>query len=75
MAVCGTGAPLLTEIWSGFYASHAPPYPQATCLAAMAAQDMDWLNLPPAEPLYLRPPDATLPDPEKRIKWRGARPA
>ena len=75
MAVCGTGSPLLTEIWSGFYASHAPPYPQAACLAAMAAQDTDWLNLPPPEPLYLRPPDATLPDPERRIKWRGARPA
>ena len=75
MAVCGTRAALLTETWSGFYASEAPPYPQAVCLAAMAAQDKDWLNLPLAEPLYLRPPDATLPDPEKRIKWRDAHPA
>ena len=75
MAVCGTGAPLLSATWSGFYASPAPPYPQADRLAAIAAQDADWFNLPPAEPLYLRPPDATLPDPEKRIKWRDARPA
>ena len=75
MAVCGTGAPLLAAHWSGFYASHAAPYPHAVYLAEMAAQDDDWSDLPPAEPLYLRPPDATLPDPDKRIKWRGARPA
>ena len=75
MAVCGTGAVLLAEAWTGFYALDAPPYPQAAILAAMAAQDDDWADLPPPEPLYLRPPDATLPDPEKRIKWRGAHPA
>ncbi len=75
MAVCGTGAPLLAAHWSGFYASHAAPYPHAVYLAEMAAQDDDWADLPPAEPLYLRPLDATLPDPDKRIKWRGARPA
>ena len=74
MAVCGTGAPLLTEIWSGFM----PAMRRLTAIRLSrghGAQDMDWLNLPPPEPLYLRPPDATLPDPEKRIKWRGARPA
>lgn len=75
MAVCGTGAPILTQIWDGFYALDAPVFPQAALLAEMAAQDADWHDLPPAEPLYLRAPDATLPDPEKRIQWRGARPA
>jgi tRNA threonylcarbamoyl adenosine modification protein YeaZ len=74
MAVCGTGAPILSEIWDGFYALDAPVFPKAAILAAIAAQDDDWHDLPPAEPLYLRPPDASLPDPEKRIQWRGARP-
>ncbi len=74
MAVCGTGAPLLTAHWSGFYASYSAPHPHAIYLAEMAAQDDDWADLPPAEPLYLRPPDATLPDPDSRIQWRGGRP-
>lgn len=74
IALCGTGAPLLADALNAagvrFSPVDAPPYPDAAMLAAMAAQDADWDNLPAAEPLYLRPPDATLPDPSKRIKWR-----
>lgn len=74
IALCGTGAPLLADALNAagvrFAPVDAPPYPDAAMLAAMAAQDADWDNLPAAEPLYLRPPDATLPDPSKRIKWR-----
>jgi tRNA threonylcarbamoyladenosine biosynthesis protein TsaB len=70
IALCGSGAALLSELWGGFYVLDTPPYPQAAFLAAMAAQDDEWLDLPAAEPLYLRAPDATLPDPDKRIKWQ-----
>lgn len=77
IALCGTGASLLAKAPGLADLSHmldAPPYPQAAHLARLAAEDAGtpekWENLPPAEPLYLRPPDATLPDPSKNIKWR-----
>jgi tRNA threonylcarbamoyladenosine biosynthesis protein TsaB len=80
IALCGSGTPLLVEACelsdaAGlFHVLDAPPYPQAAHLARLAAEDAGlpekWENLPPAEPLYLRPPDATLPDPSKNIKWR-----
>ena len=80
IALCGTGAPLLaaaqkmSDAAGLFQLLDAPPYPQAAHLARLAAEDTGtpekWENLPPAEPLYLRPPDATLPDPSKNIKWR-----
>lgn len=73
--LCGSGADMLADILVDATAlvsqSDAPPYPDAAVLAAMAAQDTDWDGLAAAEPLYLRPPDATLPDPTKRIKWRS----
>ena len=70
IALCGSGADILMPASPMFSVVDAPSYPDAAVLAGMAAQDADWENLPAAEPLYLRPPDATLPDPTKRIKWR-----
>lgn len=43
----------------------APDWPQAAYVAQLAAQDNDWDAPPLPAPLYLRPPDATLPDRQK----------
>lgn len=66
----GSGSSLLMPAASSrFSAENAPDYPQAEVLGAMAAADLEWpaydaLGAPP-EPLYLRAPDATLPNPDK----------
>ena len=66
VAVSGSGAAALAALApEQFSVVDALPYPQAAVLAALAAADADWDNLPPAEPLYLRPPDAALPNPDK----------
>ena len=70
VALCGSGAAMLVDKWAGFYVTDAPMFPSAAQLAGIAAHDVDWGDLASAEPVYLRPPDATLPDPNKRIKWR-----
>ncbi|MGB1118206.1 MAG: tRNA (adenosine(37)-N6)-threonylcarbamoyltransferase complex dimerization subunit type 1 TsaB [Parvibaculales bacterium] len=68
-AVIGTGAAAIcTPENSRFSADSAPHWPQARVLAAHAAGlSMDALTALPATPLYLRPPDATLPDPQKNL--------
>jgi tRNA threonylcarbamoyl adenosine modification protein YeaZ len=66
IALIGSGAELLMPgATSRFYALNAPFYPQAETLAAMAAYDDDWSSLSVPEPVYLRPPDATLPNRDK----------
>lgn len=52
---------------SGFKAGiiAAPDWPQAENLALLAARDEDWEAPALPSPLYLRPPDATLPSREK----------
>jgi len=67
LAVIGSAAPILTAADGRLKAHAAPDWPDAAILAQMAAHDPAWENLPPAEPLYLRPPDASLPDPAKKI--------
>ncbi len=67
LAAIGTGAPLLAAADSALDILPAPDWPDAAILAGWAAQDAAWDDLPPAEPLYLRPPDASLPDPAKKI--------
>jgi tRNA threonylcarbamoyladenosine biosynthesis protein TsaB len=71
IALCGTGGAILGDASPLFSPLTAAPYPDAVTLAEMAAQDAAWDDLPPAEPLYLRPPDATLPDARKRIQWQS----
>lgn len=67
--VLGSGAPLLRDLaaaqGAGVSVLDAPDWPQAAHLAALAAADADWDNPPVPSPLYLRPPDATLPNPAK----------
>lgn len=66
IALIGSGAELILQSASSrFYALDAPFYPQAATVAAMAARDTDWTSLSAPEPIYLRPPDATLPNPDK----------
>ena len=67
LTVIGSGAEALCGLDPGVHKGGAPDWPQAEHLAAMAAADEDWAAPPPAEPLYLRPPDASLPDPTKKI--------
>lgn len=70
LAVLGSGANLLQAVDSNIRVcepTDCPDYPDAAVLAAMAAADNEWHALPAAAPLYLRPPDATLPDPGKKI--------
>ncbi|CAI8411310.1 MAG: tRNA (adenosine(37)-N6)-threonylcarbamoyltransferase complex dimerization subunit type 1 TsaB [Rhizobiales bacterium TMED143] len=69
MAVIGTGAAAIcTPTQSEFRADPAPAWPQASILAAHAASyALGDLARFRATPLYLRPPDATLPDPAKRL--------
>lgn len=66
VGIIGSGAAVLAETDPRLQPLAAADYPQAAHLAEMAAQDAGqkgaWSDLPPAEPLYLRPPDATLPD-------------
>lgn len=75
VGLCGSGAALLEAHIAGATVLNAPLYPQAARLAEMAAADTDWpsagAEVAATEPVYLRPPDATLPDPAKRIKWVG----
>ena len=65
IGVMGSGASLLVDKAQRFFVCAAPDYPNAAHLAEMAARDTAWEGLPPAEPLYLRPPDASLPDRSK----------
>lgn len=67
LTVIGSGAPLLTAADRQLVLGDAPDWPDAAILAEMAAEDSDWTDLPPAEPLYLRPPDASLPDRSKYL--------
>ncbi len=66
VGLMGSGADLLlADAPSRFFKTPAPDYPQSHVLAAMAAGDSEWDNLTVPEPLYLRPPDASLPNREK----------
>ena len=73
--VIGTGAEAICAPEnSGFSADSAPHWPQAAVLAAHAASlTKDELAARPATPIYLRPPDATLPDPQKNLVFAPAR--
>jgi tRNA threonylcarbamoyladenosine biosynthesis protein TsaB len=73
--VIGTGAAkICTPENSRFSADPAPHWPQAAVLAAHAAcLTMDELAARPAAPIYLRPPDATLPDPRKNLVFAPAK--
>jgi tRNA A37 threonylcarbamoyladenosine modification protein TsaB len=73
-SVIGTGAAAIcTPENSRFSADFVPHWPQAGVLAAHAASlSMDVLTALPATPLYLRPPDATLPDPQKSLAFAPA---
>lgn len=68
VAVIGTGKLALAALGARFLPDAAPDFPQARHVAALAAQlpPEDWQGDPPA-PLYLRPPDATLPDKSKAL--------
>ena len=70
VSLMGSGAGLLLETASSrFSAEKAPDYPQAEVLAGLAARDLSWpeydASARPPEPLYLRAPDAVLPNREK----------
>ena len=67
LTIIGSGADILCAADEGLKKVPANMFPDAAVLAEMAAADDDWENLPAAEPLYLRPPDASLPDPNKKI--------
>ncbi|MBT7279243.1 MAG: tRNA (adenosine(37)-N6)-threonylcarbamoyltransferase complex dimerization subunit type 1 TsaB [Rhodobiaceae bacterium] len=74
VGLLGSGAdPLLASLKnpesSRFSAENGLDYPQAEKLAALAAADLDWpaydAHACQPEPLYLRAPDASLPNPDK----------
>lgn len=67
LTIIGSGAAQLCDLQPHLHRGAAANWPDAAHLAAMAAADADWDALPPPEPLYLRPPDATLPDAGKAI--------
>ncbi len=73
--VIGTGAArICTPENSRLSADPAPHWPQAAVLAAHAAcLTMDELASRPAAPIYLRPPDATPPDPRKNLVFAPAK--
>lgn len=71
--IMGSGKTAFAE-HANFIVSRSADYPQA---AVIVRQMMDWQDeqwqaqIPktPAAPLYLRPPDATLPDKNKRMRF------
>lgn len=75
VGLMGSGAALVLSADStlnatkptAFQLLDAPHWPHASILAQMAADmaDTDWQDLPVAVPLYLRPPDASLPNRDK----------
>lgn len=68
VAVIGSGKNALAAHNARFLPDAAPDFPQAGHVAELAAAlpPENWQGAPPA-PLYLRPPDATLPDPAKAL--------
>jgi tRNA threonylcarbamoyl adenosine modification protein YeaZ len=64
LPVAGAGGSLYPE---AFGALIEPAYPDAGTLCALVARSPDPLALLPAEPLYLRRPDAREPGPPKRV--------
>ncbi len=64
--VLGSSAPALRDLAAAqggeAHVLDAPDWPQAAYLAALASADPDWDKPPLPSPLYLRPPDATLPN-------------
>jgi tRNA threonylcarbamoyl adenosine modification protein YeaZ len=63
--VAGAGAVLYPDLLGPPIAPH---YPAARALAALAAAQLAaGAPVPPAEPLYLRRPDARVPGPPKRV--------
>lgn len=64
----GAGAELYPELGGGIAMPIPPRYPSAGCLAQMAAARLAAGAAPgPAEPLYLRRPDAREPGKPKRV--------
>ena len=85
IALVGSGAALLAPLASeqaapagrNFVETDAPHWPQAHILARLAAEDTAWQARAdqPAEPLYLRPPDAKLPNRAKFPARAPSKPA
>lgn len=68
VTVIGTGKSALAALDARFLPDVAPDVPQARYVAALAAQlPAEQWQAPPPAPLYLRPPDATLPDKSKAL--------
>ena len=64
LAVAGAGGLLYPEAFGEVF---GPAYPDAGTLCAVVARSSDQSQLLPAEPLYLRRPDAREPGPPKRV--------
>jgi len=75
VAVIGTGGPALAAANGRFSPLDQPAHPLPHGLVAVTAQTAwaDWPRDLPL-PVYLRPPDATLPDPAKALKRRDDAP-
>jgi tRNA threonylcarbamoyl adenosine modification protein YeaZ len=68
LPVAGTGADLYPDLGGGSATQIQPRYPSAARLAALAAARLAAGEAPgPAEPLYLRRPDAREPGKPKRV--------
>ena len=68
LPAAGAGADLYPELGGGTAIPIPPRYPSAACLARLAAARLAAGSAPgPAEPLYLRRPDAREPGKPKRV--------
>jgi tRNA threonylcarbamoyl adenosine modification protein YeaZ len=65
--LAGTGALLYRETFAGYDVREEHAYPEASALAVIAVARLADGTAGPAEPLYLRRPDAVPPAPRKQV--------
>jgi tRNA threonylcarbamoyl adenosine modification protein YeaZ len=66
-ALAGAGALLYRETFAGHDLTGDHPYPEASALAVIGAAQIAAGTAGPADPLYLRRPDAVPPAPRKQV--------
>jgi tRNA threonylcarbamoyl adenosine modification protein YeaZ len=65
--LAGAGAVLYRETFAGLDVREEQPFPEASALAALAADQISRGAAEPADPLYLRRPDAVPPAARKQV--------
>jgi tRNA A37 threonylcarbamoyladenosine modification protein TsaB len=65
--LAGTGALLYRETFAGFDVQEVHAYPEASAVAVIAVGQLAAGTAGPADPLYLRRPDAVPPAPRKQV--------